>query len=173
MAAPPMNRNRTRHGLCAGRLPKGAAYVKRTCDGLRRAIEAEVLARHGELSLHHAALIQSAIRWERHALLVQRWLRLDCDRMDMATRLAYSRDIARASAERVKCLTALRLDRDRSRDILATLYAPHREPETTDEPTAEAAAAQTPAVRQPEGLEAGEKMAPSTDNPTRKRAPSA
>jgi len=124
MAAPPKNRNATRHGLVAGQLPKGAAYIKRECDTLRRSIEEAVAASHsGSVTLYQAALIQTCIRWERHAMLVQRWLRLQCDTMDAATRLAYSRDIARASAERDKALLGLGLD-STDVDYVATLYGP-------------------------------------------------
>ena len=111
MAAPPMNRNATRHGLRAGRLPKGAAYVRRECDALRRIIEDAVAdANNGNVTLHQAALIQTAIRWERHAMLAQRWLRLQIDDLDANARLNYSRDIARASAERDKCFKELGLN---------------------------------------------------------------
>ncbi|MEQ8790248.1 MAG: hypothetical protein RIC55_28390 [Pirellulaceae bacterium] len=123
MPAPPKNRNATRHGLKAGTLPAGASYVKRDCDALRRCIEAAVVERHGEIALYHAACIQSAIRWERHAMLAQRWLRLEIDQMDPATKLSYSREIARASAERDKCLEKLGLDKDLTANAIDVLYS--------------------------------------------------
>jgi hypothetical protein len=103
------NRNATRHGLRAGALPKGCAYIKRIVDELRRRIEAAVVAEHGAIPLVAAASINTATRWERHALLAQRWLRLRADEMSDDQRLAYSRDVAKASAERDKALATLRL----------------------------------------------------------------
>jgi hypothetical protein len=130
MGAPFRNRNNTRHGLRAGQLPKGAAYIKRECDVLRREIEQAVADVHGgSVSLYHAALIQTCIRWERHAMLIQRWLRLESDTMDAATRLAYSRDIARASAERDKALLTLGLNASDSRSIIDALYSTPHEPD--------------------------------------------
>lgn len=109
--APGENRNAIRHGLMAGRLPKGAGYVRRETDQLRTLIENAVAAANGgEISLNDAACIQTAIRWERHALLAQRWLRLEAETLTPDQRLAFSRDVARASAERDKCLKSLGLD---------------------------------------------------------------
>ena len=112
MPAPIANRNATRHGLRAGSLPKGAAYVKRETDALRRILEDAVAAQNGgSVDLFAAALINSAVRWERHAMLCQRWLRLECSAMNHAERLAYSRDIAKASTERDRCFKELGLGR--------------------------------------------------------------
>lgn len=118
-SGPPKNRHAIRHGLRAGRLPKGCAYVRRECDQLRGIVEAAVAEAHGEITILQAALVQTAIRWERHASLAQRWLRLECEKMDATTRLNYSRDIARASAERDKCLLQLGLDKRADDDIWA------------------------------------------------------
>ena len=128
------NRNRTRHGLTAGQLPKGAAYVKRCTDQLRAGLESAVAERNGgEVSLYHAALIQSAIRWERHALLAQRWLRQEAATLNADQRLAYSREVARASAERDKCLKLLALDVSAFDHQLRALYS---DPWPTAEPPA-------------------------------------
>jgi hypothetical protein len=116
------NRNAVRHGLRSGSLPKGCAYVKRECDEMRRAIEEAVASLNdGDVSLYQAALIQSTMRWERHALLAQRWLRDAVEQMDHQERLAYSRDIAKASAERDKCLEKLGLGKE-VKDLLDVLY---------------------------------------------------
>lgn len=116
------NRNSMRHGLRAGRLPKGAAYIRRETDRLRSVIECAVVERHGEISVYHAAIVQTCIRWERHAMLAQRWMRLEAGDMDASTRLAYSREIARASSERDKCLRDLGLDA-RAASIIDALYS--------------------------------------------------
>lgn len=121
--APQANRNAMRHGLRAGMLPKGAAYIKRECDTMRREIETAVLARHGEVDLYRAALIQTAMRWERHGMLVQRWLRKEAVTMDAAQRLAYSRDIARASENRDRCLKELGLNVDETQNAIDAWYS--------------------------------------------------
>ena len=118
------NRRATRHGLTAGQLPKGAAYIKRCSDQFRVAIEQAVADRNGgQVSLYHAALIQSAQRWERHAMLSQRWLRHEADKLNADQRLAYSREVARASSERDKCLRLLGLDRSEFDHQLDQLYS--------------------------------------------------
>lgn len=129
------NRNATRHGLTAGQLPKGAAYVRRITDSLRVALERAITDRNGgEVSLYHAALIQSAVRWERHSLLSQRWLRQEAATMNADQRLAYSRETARASAERDKCLKLLGLDISahdhQQAEMIRTLYGPQPDPPT-------------------------------------------
>lgn len=133
----PNNRNATRHGLKAGQLPKGASYIKRDADILRRYLEAAVVERHDEITLYHAACIQSAIRWERHAMLAQRWLRLEADDLDAGTRLSFSREIAKASSERDKCLERLGLDKRDAQDALTLLYA-QPQPESQEEKASDA-----------------------------------
>ena len=77
----------------------------------------------GEVGLADAAAINSAVRWERHAMLAQRWLRVDVAGMDASTRLAYSRDVARASSERDKCIRALGLEPSKRGDPWSILDA--------------------------------------------------
>lgn len=131
------NRNGMRHGLRSGRLPKGASYIKRDCDQFRRAVEDAVAERHGEFTVMHAAIIQTAMRWERHAQLAQRWLAKEAEQMSANDRLAYSRDIARASSERDRWLEKLGLDQP-VQDFVRTLYvdspdnAPHRPSAASD-----------------------------------------
>ncbi len=115
MAAPFDNKNSMRHGLRSGRLPKGCSYVKREADSLWNKIEDAVAdANDGIVTLYQDALIQTAIKWERHGMLAQRWLRLDARDMDASTRLSYSREIARSSVERDRCLKELGLDRKKT-----------------------------------------------------------
>lgn len=122
----PTNRNALRHGLRSGQLPSGAGYIVRITRELRASIEDAVASRNdGSVSLYHASLINSAIRWERHALLCQRWLRLEADKLNPDQRLAYSRESARASAERDKCLRLLGLDRS---DLEAQIDQLYRQP---------------------------------------------
>ena len=75
MGAPVSNKNALRHGLTAGSLPAGCTYIRRESNRLRCALEDAVIELRGEVGLADAAAINSAVRWERHAMLAQRWLR--------------------------------------------------------------------------------------------------
>ncbi|MBS0208722.1 MAG: hypothetical protein JSS27_07190 [Planctomycetes bacterium] len=133
--APKGNGNSIRSGLTAalatGNLPRGCGWVRALVKGLKRALEAAVVTNKGQLSIYDAALIQTACRWEQHALLAQRWLRLEGVAMNADQRLAYSRDVARSSAERDKCLKALGLEKPLN--VLDALYS---DPPSEGEPQA-------------------------------------
>lgn len=103
------NHNAMTHGLAAGKLPDGCSYVAKLCKKLRSSLEQACVARHGGVSLTQAATIQSIIRWERHALLCQRWLRVHPG-LTAEQQQSMSRDAARASSERDKLLRVLDLD---------------------------------------------------------------
>lgn len=122
----PENRNALRHGLAAGKLPADAAFIEVRLNGFRRRLEDAVVAERGAVTLQEAAVIQTALRWERHAALAQRWLTKAGDELKPVERLTFSREIARASTERDKALGCLRLDRDRKQDLIATLYSAPR-----------------------------------------------
>lgn len=110
--AQPGNKNTLTHGLDAsrglraGRLPKGCGYIVRAVNDFTRAFNRALIAQKGEVSFTDAASVNSATRWERHSCLALRWLRLHADEMSHDQRLAYSREIAKASAERDKCIRA-------------------------------------------------------------------
>ncbi|MFH1923413.1 MAG: hypothetical protein ABIP48_26420 [Planctomycetota bacterium] len=89
----------------------------------RRSLEDMVLEVKGRVSMLDAALIQSSLRWERHGALAQRWLRLEGDKLKPMEKLAYSREIAKASSERDKALAAMDLDRDEKDHVLDVLYS--------------------------------------------------
>jgi hypothetical protein len=128
---------RYRHGLTIGaKLPNGAGYVARTTGHFRVALESAVVVAKGEITLIDAASIQSAVRWERHALLCQRWLIKEAATLSAGERLAFSREIARASSERDKCLDRLGIDRN-EQSIFDALYAT---PPVADVPPAAAPA---------------------------------
>lgn len=86
-------------------------YVKRITASLRDAVERAVIDAKGEVGLSDAATVQTLIRWERHALLAQRWLRNEADKLTPADKLRFSEAVAKASAERDKCFTRLGIDR--------------------------------------------------------------
>jgi len=103
-------RGNIRHGLRAGSLPRDAKHVEHQTNALRRELEAAVMAAKGEVTLLDAATIQTAVKWERHGALALRWLRIEGEKLKPIDRLTFSREIARASAERDKALAALGLD---------------------------------------------------------------
>jgi hypothetical protein len=120
MAAPVGNLNSIRHGLTSGRLPKGCKHIVRYVATLRRELESAVVQAHGEIDLTSAAYISSAVRWERHALLAQRWL---CEgELDADQRLNHSREIARASTERDRCIKALNIGKDARANVFDDVY---------------------------------------------------
>ena len=125
MGAPKGNQNAMKHGkgLSLGSLPPGCSYIKRQTNLLDRELQALTLQVHGAIGPVERMLIQTAIRHERHAQLAQRWLRLNAEVMSHDVRLAYSREIARASSARDKAIAELDL-RAKQDDILAGLYGP-------------------------------------------------
>ncbi len=131
----PGNRNgrgNMRHGLRAGTLPRDARHIENRLNGFRRQLEDAVLACKGEVSIPDAACIQTALRWERHACLAQRWLTKQWEEMKPTEALAFSREISKASAERDKALKMLELNRDVLSDQWAILDATVEE-ETKDD----------------------------------------
>lgn len=120
--APLGNVNNLRHGLRAGQLPKDAKYIENRLNAFRRQLEAAVFEAKGEVSLVDAATIQTCLRWERHAALAQRWLNKQYAELKPEQRLTFSREVARASAERDKALATLKLD-TATHDPWADFYA--------------------------------------------------
>jgi hypothetical protein len=123
------NLNRVRQGLhisrlSLGNLPPRWANVGRVCAALRRELESAVMALRGEVSLADACTIQRACRWERHALLAQKWLRDNPD-LPPAERLEFSKQIAQAGEKRDRALKSLGLPtaaRSSPGDVLDDFY---------------------------------------------------
>ena len=97
------------HRLALGKLPASLARCERAANAFRRALEEAVELARGRIDFADALAINTAARWERHSALALRWLREHGERMDDAQRLAYSREIARASSERDKAVASLKL----------------------------------------------------------------
>lgn len=121
--APIGNANRMRHGLRGSGLPAGCGHIRKAVNDFRRQLEDAILEARGEITLVDAANVSTAFRWEKHAQLAQRWLRLEAESMSPADRLAYSRDVARASAERDKAIAALGLPERPNGDDWHTVHA--------------------------------------------------
>lgn len=113
-----------RHGLYAGELGPGYAQVVRKTSEVRRQIEQAVLDAKGVIDLLDAAAINSAVRWERHAHLALKWLRDQMGSLQPTERLSFSREIARASSERDRCLRTLGLDPKAAGNPWAAIDAP-------------------------------------------------
>jgi hypothetical protein len=127
---PRENRNAMRHGLRASQLPADCKFIELRMNAFRRILEDAVVKAKGEVSIPDAACIQTALRWERHAALAQRWLTKQYTELKPVDRLTFSREIARASGERDKALKMIGLDRDTKDSIIDALYA--RLPATTE-----------------------------------------
>lgn len=97
-------------GIVPGTLGKGFGRIVRRIGEFKTAIEAAVMANRSEITLADACLIQTCLRWERHAQCAQKWLRDNPD-LPPADKLNFSREIARASSERDKALANLGLPR--------------------------------------------------------------
>ncbi len=129
--APAGNRNAMTHGLTAirinlSRLPPGCRYIEAAANRVRCCLEAHIIEARGVVGLYDAALIQSACRWEEHSQLCARWLRLADAKLSHADRLHYSREYARASSERDKCLKALGMGSKDIRSVASVLYGEGR-----------------------------------------------
>jgi len=119
-----------KHGLTAGRLlPKGCGWIILLSRRFQHSLVAAVKRQRAEigqdpddveLTLWELAAIQTCVRWERHAVLSQRWMRVHDDLKPMEL-LHFSREVCRASNERDKCMRSLGLDAGLA-DTYAGLY---------------------------------------------------
>lgn len=129
--------------LVLGSMPKQLKRVERSVLGLRRDLEADVVAAYGEISTTMAGTIQTACRFEIASQLAARHLRLNGSTLDAKTRLAYLQAVAQNSAARDKCIRELRLDRAARGDGLGDYYDAESSPiepgDHEGEPNTEAA----------------------------------
>ena len=117
------NANAMRHGLKAGKLPAGCQYIENRCNALRRGIESTLAESKGQIGIVDAATVNSVLKWERHGLLAQHWLRKEVDSLSVSERLKFSEAIAKASDNRDRALRSLGLDRDRNESVIDALYS--------------------------------------------------
>ncbi len=108
--APIANTNSVRHGLKSSKLPPRLLWAERRLNTFRKIIEDAVIAAKSEVSLVDAATINSAIRWERHAILAGHWLSKEMDKLNPDQRLKYSEAVAKASDARDRHIRLLGLD---------------------------------------------------------------
>ena len=119
--AQPGDRRAWRHGLRGSGFPASCRKEESSVNQFKRTAEDAVFAARGEVTLLDAAAIHTATRWERHALLAARWLRVHGESMTHSERLAYSRDVATASTARDKALESLKLPRRGDASVWATV----------------------------------------------------
>lgn len=104
------NINAFRHGLRSSKLPKSMLWAERRTNKFRQFVEEVVMEVKGEITLIDASSINTAVRWERHAILAAYFLNKELDSLSPDQRLSYSREVANASTQRDKCLRALGID---------------------------------------------------------------
>lgn len=120
--APKGNRNALRHGLKGGQCPPGAEYIENRVNVLRRNLENAVLDAKGSIGIVDATAVNSALKWERHGLLAQHWLRKQSETLTPTECLKFSEAVAKASDARDKAIRQLNLDRDDNDRIINALY---------------------------------------------------
>lgn len=109
--APDGNRNRLRHGLRTSRTPPGCRDIEIDARKLRRNLEDAVLANCGEVAIYQAALINSAVRHEKRARLIERWLSQNAE-LPLTDRCQLLRELSAATDSRDKCLEKLKQGKD-------------------------------------------------------------
>ena len=92
--APRGNDNAARHYLKAGKLPPTMAYIEKRVNAFRRHLEDAVGKAKGEVSIVDAAAINSALKWERHGILCQHYLRHNEETLSVDQFLKYSEAMA-------------------------------------------------------------------------------
>ncbi len=101
--------NAWRHGLRGVLFPKHLTHLKRDLNEFRRDLESAVLEKYGTIGVAHAALINSAYRAERHAVLAQVFFRREASKLSADDQLRYSSESVKASERRDKAIAALGL----------------------------------------------------------------
>lgn len=102
--------NAIRHGMMTSKLPKKLEWVEKKANAFRRRLEAAVEEAKGDITLTDAATINTAVKWERHAMLAQAWLREQEATLSASDRLRFSEAIAKASDNRDRNIRQLGLD---------------------------------------------------------------
>lgn len=98
----------------------------------RRYLRDELTERNGSTSTYEEALMQSAVRHETRGLLAARWLRKECNELNINERLALLKEIGKSTNSRDKCLRELNLDRNAASSAIDVLYAAEIQDDHTD-----------------------------------------
>jgi hypothetical protein len=123
-----------------GSLGPGRGHVVVSLRGTRDWLETVTIQRYGEISLLHAAYINTAVRNERTAQLSQLYLKENPD-LPLADRLNLLRGIGAASEARDRAIEKLKIEQTPA-DLWRSIYAaplpattPSASPPAADEPT--------------------------------------
>jgi len=125
------NDNAARHYLRAGKLPPHLQYAEHRSNSLRRHLEEAVAKVKGEVSMIDAAAINSAVKWERHGILVQHYIRHKEEELTVDQLVRFSAEIAKASDNRDKNLRTLGLDVETKPFYIMDVPSNGRPPEDT------------------------------------------
>jgi hypothetical protein len=126
MPPKPGNTNALKHGLTSGTLPAGCSHILAQTNTFENAVKCAAIERRGDLDVFTSAGIQTAVSWYKHALLARHWLKTAYETLTHDQRLSFSREAARALAERDKTLRSLGLDRceNDAPNVIYSLPAP-------------------------------------------------
>ena len=101
-------KRRAKH-LTIGRC--GDGWIVSLVSQLRRNLERDTIAAHGEIDETARRLIQSACRWEQASLIAQKMLRLAGDDLASERRLEIAWRVGLATEKRDRAAEGLRLDK--------------------------------------------------------------
>jgi len=118
--APKGNLNSMRHGLRSSRVPNDSSYMLREANIFRTCVEAAILDRFGSIDVLRAALVQTCIQWQIHAMKLRRLLLVKATELTIDQMVNFAERACRALAERDRCLVKMGLDKDDERHT--TLY---------------------------------------------------
>lgn len=131
--APRGNANAQRHGLRSAKLPKGCRHVGNATAAYRRSLEAECKRVHGRVTVVNAGHINSAVRHETTAMLLESWLRKS-EGLTLAEQRAIRGEIDSATELRDRAVARLNLDSVKAGgSVVDDLYGHEPEPSTLNE----------------------------------------
>lgn len=125
----PGNKNAVRSGFHTQKLPAGCEDIEAATCVLGEQLEAEILARHGEIDVYRAALIRNCVLHERRLQLVQRWLRIKGPKLEISDRTQLLRDAGSAAKDLTKTMQELGLDQKAQGKIWEHLKYDDAEPQ--------------------------------------------
>jgi hypothetical protein len=131
--APRSNRNALRHGLRSVRSPAGCLYIDQQLASFRRHLEDAIIATHGEVSIHHSAVVLAALRTAGHAMKAGHWLRQSWAELSWEERLKFDRETADYMSKFERHIASLKLEQEASdgaKGLLGTFEALHRDNES-------------------------------------------
>jgi len=99
-----------RYGLKVGALPKEFRHIQNHVNGVRREMETAVESRHGQVSLSHALLIDSAVAHELHATICRTLLNRNIAKLAPLDQAKLAGDAAKAKEARNRAFGRLDLD---------------------------------------------------------------